>query len=458
MKVIQIFTEVANVTKSSRNAALNSQFILNQNSEADFFIIPFYNNIEIKNNLELLYTDEKNNYEVFSAIYNLTGKKFILIKPLNQFYPFFNHDLKIHNCLNHFIKSVYHHLIRDKQKLIIHLHSFLLTGLVYIIKANNLENIFKTIFTLNNLKNDLVFFEENFLELSSNNVLINEIRRNGAYTLIKCGLLFADVIVLKSRFYSVEVQKQEFGGEYHQFFIHRSDAVYGIMNGVQYSVWNPKNDKMIQVQYDIDNLQNKIYNKLYLQKKISLTQSENIPFFFYGTRLDDYHGFELLINALEEISELPMHLLIHGTGDEDLIIKLEESIRKYHNVRFIKGFSLDSIHEFLAGSEFIIIPNIIEPDGVSFLYAFKYGLVPVAHKTGGLRDAIIDISQDIDNTNGFFFSSYYSESLVEILQEAISVYKDKSLWLKYQTNVMQADWSWKNCIKQYVVLYQKLWQ
>lgn len=463
MKTIHIFTELSPLSKKNRNSELNSQFLLNHSNDTNVFIIPWYKNLKLNEEPVILHTDKQNGFEVYSGKYFLTENTYYLIKPIDSYYPFFNIELNIQNCLIHFFQSGLCFIANNFDKSILHLHGFLLAPLTYLVKSKNLSDRFKTILSLQNLSNDLNFFEEHYIQLFPNSLYLNEIRRNGLFTSIKCGLIFADIVVLKSKHYADEVQNPEYGNEYQSIFMEIKHKLYGIMNGVQYGIWNPLTDQEIYKTYSAENLDQKIENKLFLQNKMHLTQSAKIPMFFFGTRLDEIHGLNLIIDSLEELSKLPIHLIIKGTGDEELILKLEEKILKYQNIKLIKGFNLSQVHEILAACEFILLPGSVEPDGVSFLYALKYGLVPVAHKTGGYRDAVIDMSSCIEDpsliedVNGFFFSSYFSTSLIQIIEEAIEVYKDKKLFQKYQKNCMQADWSWKKSIKQYNVLYKKLW-
>ena len=464
MKIIHIFTEIAPLAGKNRHSEFNKQFMLSQNNNANIIVMPWYNNLKINEQPQKKFTDKNNKFEVFKAKYPITDNTFYLIKPYQKHYPFFNHELNIHTCLIHFYESVISFIESTFDQTIVHLVDFLSAPISYLIKSKELQNRFKTILSLKNINHDLNFYPEHYAQFSTTNtLLLNDVSRNGAYTAIKCGILFADLIVFKSKYYAEELQSPENDNEYQKLLANRSDSVYGIMNGVQYSTWNPQNDTEIQYQYDTDNLELKLKNKTFLQKKLKLTESDKIPMFFYGTRLDVPHGIEIIIDSLAEIADLPLHLVIKGTGDEELILKLENEISNYKNIRLIKGFNLDLIHEILAASEFILLPSISEADGVSFLYALSYGLVPIAHKVGGHRDAVVDISTSVENPNlpvqmnGFFFSSYYSTSLIQIMEEAISVYKDRKLYLKYQTNCMTADWSWKKCIKQYQVLYQKLY-
>lgn len=464
MKIIHIFTELSPLTKKTRQAELNKHFILNQNNASNFIIMPWYNNYDSNSNCNLLYTDKDNNFEVFSSVLSISENPSYLIKPLNQFYPFFNHELNIQTCLIHFYNSLLQFIEKHFDKAIIHLSDFLCAPVSYLIKSKNLQEKFPTLLSLENLYKDINFFQEHYAQMpGTNSILMNEVTRNGAFTAIKSGLLFADIIVLKSKYYAKEIQSLENNSDYQQFFINRSDDIYGIMNGVQYGTWNPQIDNEIQYKYSTSDLSQKIQNKLYLQNKFQLTESEKIPLLFYGTRLDKLHGIEIIIESLPELAKLPIHLIISGTGDEELIIQLEIEIAKYNNIRLIKGFNISLIHEILAASEFIILPSTDEPDGVSFLYALKYGIIPIAHKVGGHRDVIIDIAECIENpnlierVNGFFFSSYYSNSLIQIIEEATSVYQDRDLISKYQINCMNEDWSWKKAIQQYQVLYHKLW-
>lgn len=454
MKVIQIVSELCPFTGKSRTGVLLEQFILNLNSRHLFTILPWYEDLKIN---ETQYSNHMHfkTHSVYQTKIPGSDSLVYLIKPLNDYYPRFTDEAE--QNLLHFSSSVCEFMQTLDEPVILHCHGYA-TGLIPLfIKSQTSTKNLKTLFTLHKLDQDLPIFEESLAHYHLTEFQKNEITQTGADSAIKLGVLFADLINTTSKQYSFEIQTEEFGKGFERYFQIRSKSLFGIMNGVRYGIWNPALDANLPCKYSVENLHGKFYNKVILQEKTGLEDKEEIPLFFFGTRLTEQKGLDMIVNLLPDFGKMPIQLLVYGQGEDDLVVTLENEVKKYHNIRFIHDYQEDFMHLILAGSDFILLPSKEEPDGISFLYALRYGLIPIAYKTGGFVDAVFDQScGDSSKVNGFFFSGYYETSLLSIIHEAMDVYKDKLLFDVYIKNAMVADWSWKVCVKQYDYLYQKL--
>ncbi|MBP7563063.1 MAG: glycosyltransferase [Candidatus Cloacimonetes bacterium] len=455
MKVIQIVPELSPFTGQSRQALLLEQFILNLNNTHAFTILPWYDTLKINDDKVKAHTHFRES-AVFETFLPATDSIVYLIKPLNGFFS--REELKNDNeTLLLFNKSVVEFIQSLDQSFIIQCHSALSAILPLLRKNNPVTEHYPVLLTLHDLSEDFVIFKESIYKYMPNEFHKNEIEINGADSALKIGLLFSNMINLCSKNYAIEVQKEE--SEYRQFFQNRADKLYGIMNGIRYGIWNPAIDTFIPCKYSSDNLFGRFYNKVILQEKLNLADREEIPILFFGTRLSNEKGFDLILDSLNELKEMPVQLLIYGTGEDYPEPETEKLLNSLENVRYIRDYDEEFIHLILAGSDFILLPTRSEPDGVSFLYALKYGIIPIAYHTGGLADAVFDQTcPDSSKVNGFLFSSYDSNSFISIINEALDVWQDKTLFDKYIKNAMNADWSWKTCIRQYEVLYEKLKQ
>lgn len=455
MQVIQIIPELSPLTGHSRESLLIEQFIHNLNHRFAFCILPWYDKIKIPDEkIKALYHFKE--VSVFETVLPHTQHRVILIKPLNRYFTSSDFNENIESVIL-FNKSCVEFILNLEDKYIIHCHSALCGLVPLLLRGNPVTEHFPTLFTLHDLKVDYPIYYESLLRFHLDDYFLNEIKILGADSLIKIGILFSKKINLCSKQYALEVQNEEVSDSYAQFFKQKSQDLYGIMNGVQYGIWNPSIDPLIPCKYDSENHYARFYNKILLQEKLNLPDREEVPIFFFGTRLTEEKGYDLILEALDSIKDLEMQLLIYGTGEDFLDAESIEKYKSIENVRMVNEYDTDFIHLILSGSDFILLPSYTETDGVSFLYALKYGIIPIANKTGGLVDAIVDQTcEDNHLFNGFFLPSNDSNSLVSVIQEAIEVYKDKHLLSRYIKNAMNADWSWKTSIKQYEELYLKL--
>ncbi len=457
MQVIQIIPELSPLTGHNRQSVLIEQFIHNLNHRFAFCILPWYEKIKIsEEKIKALYHFKE--ASIFETTLANAQQKVILIKPLNRYFTSSDFDDNIESVIL-FNKTCVEFIQNLEDKYIIHCHSALCGLVPLLLKANPVTESYPSLFTLHDLKKDYPIYYESLIRFHLDDYFMNEIKILGADSLIKIGILFSKMINLCSKQYAIEVQDEEVSDTYAQFFKQRAHDLFGIMNGVQYGIWNPAIDPQIPCKYDSENHYARFYNKILLQEKLNFPDREEVPIFFFGTRLTEEKGFDLILEVLDTINDKDMQLLIYGTGEDFLEIDTNEKIRSLENVRIIKEFDTDFIHLILSACDFILLPSHTETDGVSFLYALKYGLIPIANKTGGLVDAVIDqTSEDNHLVNGFFLPSNDSNSLISVIQEAIEVYKDKHLLSRYIKNAMNADWSWKTSIKQYENLYLKLEQ
>lgn len=293
------------------------------------------------------------------------------------------------------------------------------------------------------------------------NILLDEIEMGnmvsgGQITFAKAGILFADVINSVSETYAKEIQTEEFGYGLEGLMQKRSADIYGIVNGVDYELWDPATDKHLVKRYSRMTLSLKVQNKTALQKEMGLPVQEEIPLLGIVSRLDVQKGFDILAEGIEEIMQLDCQLVILGTGDRRYHKLLEKIRRKYpKHIGIELGFDAPLAQRIYAGSDMFLLPSKYEPCGLGQLISFKYGTVPIARKTGGLADTVRDYAAETGQGNGFVFEEYNSTALLGAIKRAIEAYKNKPAWKKLQEKIMQYDYSWDASAKKYVSLYMK---
>lgn len=277
----------------------------------------------------------------------------------------------------------------------------------------------------------------------------------GKLLLTKAGFVYADVISTVSETYSKEIQTKEFGCGLEDLLQRRSKDIYGIVNGVDYELWDPATDKKIVKRYSRMTLSLKVQNKTALQKEMGLP-AKDVPLIGMISRLDVQKGFDILADGIEDLMQLECQVIILGTGDPNYHEVLQKIKQKYPERIGIKlGFDAVLAQKIYAGSDMFLMPSKYEPCGLGQLISFKYGTIPIARKTGGLADTVHDFDPESGEGDGFVFEEYSSKALLSAIKKAIEVYKDKSLWKKLREKVMDYDYSWDASAKKYVSLYMK---
>lgn len=314
-----------------------------------------------------------------------------------------------------------------------------------------------TTYSIHNMAYQGVFPKEKSIVLGLPQEIISKaLEFYGNIALTKAGFAFADVINTVSENYAKEIQTPEYGHGLDALLKARSKDVYGIVNGLDYDLWDPATDKFIVKKYSKETLQNKLENKLVLQKEHSLPVLPDIPIIGMITRLVDQKGLDILARTLEEIMHLRCQLVILGIGDPKYHKLLEEEKKKYpKHIGINLCFDAALAQRIYAGSDMFLMPSRYEPCGLGQLISFKYGTIPIVRATGGLADTVKDFDPATGERDGFVFKEYTSSALLETVKEAIESYKDKQSWKELQLKVMDYDYSWEASAKKYVTLYNK---
>ncbi len=276
------------------------------------------------------------------------------------------------------------------------------------------------------------------------------------------GLLSADHIVAVSPTYAIEILSPEFGVGLDGFLRSRADSISGILNGIDTVKWNPEIDDHLEARYSSKNLDLRTQNKLRLQREFDLEEDTQSPLLAMVTRLDYQKGVDLVIEAVRQLLITPGYasklwqLIILGTGDP----KLEEAVGSLvenlpSRLRAVIRFDTALSHRIYAGADMLLIPSRYEPCGLTQMIAMRYGCVPIARSTGGLRDTIKDYGSS-RNSTGFLFDEPSPEALSEAIGRAMRIYEDRESWVKIQQRGMGQDFSWIRSARQYLNLYLSL--
>lgn len=276
------------------------------------------------------------------------------------------------------------------------------------------------------------------------------------------GLLSADHIVAVSPTYAREILTPADGAGLHKFLRSRSDSITGILNGLDDKTWDPEHDEYLSTCFTHSSLKTRSENKLVLQSLFGLEQERRRPLFAIVSRLDYQKGVDLVPEALGILMSSPSfkdnlwQMIILGAGDRELETMVRKIESDFPNqVRAAIRFDAALSHRLYAGADMLLIPSRYEPCGLTQMIAMRYGCVPVASATGGLRDTIHDYDLSSEST-GFLFQHPSPGSLADAIKRALLVYGDQRRWKGLQRRGMKRDFSWSRSARQYLELYLSL--
>jgi len=280
----------------------------------------------------------------------------------------------------------------------------------------------------------------------------------GSISLLKAGMVYSDAMTTVSPTYSVEIQTPEFGMGMEGILQKRSDVLHGILNGADYSVWNPETDRHIASPYDLEHVSEKKAGKAALLEEAGLDPALlERPVLGMISRLSHQKGCDLLIPILGELARMRVGLVVLGEGDGHYEIALREAAEKYAGgVSVNIGFDEPLAHRIMAGADIFLVPSRYEPCGLTQMYALKYGTVPVVRATGGLEDTIEEFDPPSGSGNGFKFGPYEPGAFLDAVRRATDLWSDRETWEALMRNGMRADFSWDRSAERYLDLYQSL--
>lgn len=319
----------------------------------------------------------------------------------------------------------------------------------------------KTVYTIHNLKYQGVFPKDvmpDVLGLDWKYFNNGDLEFYDAVNFMKGGIIYADAITTVSKTYAKEIQYPYFGEHLDGLLRSREQDLSGIVNGIDYSVYNPRTDKYIFETYDEESLDRKLDNKTELQKSLGLPERRNVPLIAIVSRLVEPKGMDLVVRMMDEVLQHEdIQLVVLGTGEkryEDWFKGLAWRYPKKVSVNIY--FSNELAQRIYAGADIFLMPSNYEPCGIGQLIALRYGTIPVVRQTGGLKDTVQQYNKYTQEGNGFVFENYNAHEMMYALKRALSFYGNYEIWHKIQLNAVQADYSWKRSAKEYEALYERL--
>lgn len=327
-------------------------------------------------------------------------------------------------------------------------------------KGDSFYDDVRTLFTIHNLKYQGVF-DSGYLKLTGlDGSYFNEhdLKYFDAINFMKGGIVHSTAFNTVSENYAKEI-KYPFYGEGLDGVVREYDfKLSGIVNGIDYDIWNPKTDKHIYKNYDKNKLKDKLENKTKLQKAYNLPVDPDVPMIAICSRLTAMKGFDLVRYILDELLQEDIQIVVLGTGDYTY-----EEMFKYFEWKYPKKLAariyydgLES-HKLYAASDLFMMPSISEPCGISQLIAMRYGSLPIVREAGGLKDTVKAYNKYTGEGTGFSFENINAHELLFTSKKAIKLYKeDKKAFTKLIKNAMSEKNDWEESSKAYIKLYEEI--
>ncbi|MFV0381268.1 MAG: glycogen synthase GlgA [Breznakia sp.] len=363
-----------------------------------------------------------------------------------------------------FQHAVMNFLLKQKDGYdILHCHDWH-TGMVPVLAKTLYQwhdkiNHLKHVYTIHNLA-----FQGNFptsvltdcFGLTLDLMADNSVNFHNGMSFMKGGIFYSDKVTTVSKTYAEEILTVTFGEQMEYVLGLKKMDLIGIVNGIDIQMWNPQKDRHLTKKYTKKTLSNKIINKCTLQKGYGLTVTEDIPLLVAVTRLSKQKGIQLVLDILPRLLELPVQLMILGSGDDVYEQKLAYFESVYDNFVFYKGYNEGLAHQLYAAADLFLMPSYFEPCGISQLIAMRYGCLPIVRETGGLKDTVIPYNQYDRSGTGFTFARYDGNDFYQAILRALQVYQTPTIYKAIQKNAMDKKVSWAQSAKRYRKLYREL--
>ena len=280
----------------------------------------------------------------------------------------------------------------------------------------------------------------------------------GQFSLLKSGIVYAHAVTTVSPTYAKEIQTDDQGMSMAGILRQRGGDVRGILNGVDYTIWNPETDMHLAATYNMDNLSGKRQCKASLIKELQLDEtSMKTPLLCMISRMDGQKGFDLLVSIVDAVMETGASLVILGSGNEWVEKSLEAARMRFPGrIALRYGFDANLAHRITAGADIFLMPSRYEPCGLTQLYAMKYGTIPVVRGTGGLEDTVSPFDAATGKGNGFKFYPYDSKAFLDVIVQAVGFYRNRERWKKLMHNGMKMDFSWDRSAREYADIYRTI--
>ena len=320
----------------------------------------------------------------------------------------------------------------------------------------------KTVFTIHNMKfqgrwkireiADITGLPEHIFNSG-------ELEFYGEANYLKGGIVYADEVTTVSPTYADEICTPEGGEGLDGLMLERRRYLSGILNGIDYDVYNPMTDQYIKKHFSIKNMSGKLMNKRQLQEEHGLKVDNDVMLIGIVSRLTDQKGFDLVAYMMDEmLSTMDVQFVVLGTGENQYEGMFHYFQSKYpEKISAYIGYSEEKAHKIYASCDAFLMPSLFEPCGLSQMMAMRYGTLPIVRETGGLKDTVQPYNEYENKGTGFSFADYNAHDMLHVIKYANDVFKNhKDRWQEMMDRAMREDFSWNASARKYEKLYDKL--
>jgi starch synthase len=319
-----------------------------------------------------------------------------------------------------------------------------------------------TVFTMHNLAYQGVFPASLAPELGIPADTLNPegLEFYGNISFLKAGIRYGDQLTTVSPTYAREILTADYGCGLDGLLQTRQRDLTGVLNGVDYRVWDPSNDPHLPANYVARDTAGKRICKVALQQELHLESAPEVPLVIYVGRMTDQKMADTVLKALPAILDRGVQFALLGEGDPSLEDRLQDAGHRHTGqVATRIGYEEPLAHRFQAGADILLHPSRFEPCGLTQLYAMRYGTLPIVRRIGGLADTIVDANEGTvrcGTATGFTFEEATAADMIACLDRALSLYHQPLIWRKVQRRAMGRDFSWDRSAREYLKLYQRV--
>lgn len=318
----------------------------------------------------------------------------------------------------------------------------------------------KTVFTIHNLK-----FQGQYNRYMIGDVLglhgspaDGQMNHEDSVNFLQGAVIYSDAVTTVSPTYANEICTVAYGEKLEGLFESRRYKLHGILNGIDRKNYDPAGDQAIVCNYNADNLDGKLQDKLMLQKELGLKEDPNVPLFAMVSRLTTQKGANLIADLLPAFKEREMQVAVLGTGDYNYEHAIGDFA--YHNPEMFAAritFDEPMSRRFYAGADVFLMPSLFEPCGLAQMISMRYGTLPLVRETGGLKDTVAGYWDAGEEANGFSFRDFDATGLLNTVDLALNLwYEHPDIWKKLQLNAMAMNYGWEESAAKYRELYDSL--
>lgn len=317
----------------------------------------------------------------------------------------------------------------------------------------------KTVFTIHNLAYQGEAHRNCLPRLGLDWSLFNyhQLEFYGKLNSLKGGLVFADMVTTVSQAYADEIQTKAYGAGLEDVLKERADSLRGILNGIDYSEWNPCHDEHLAQPFGPDNFAGKAVCKRDLLRSVGLPESDRVPVLGMVSRLSAQKGLDLTAEAVEALVAMGCYFVLLGSGEEQYARLFRQLQQRFpQSIACSLGkFNNELAHKVYAGCDMFLMPSHYEPCGLAQMISLAYGTIPVVRATGGLADTVHEFDVRTGQGNGFVFKEYTATALTAAVARAVETYQSPA-WPQLIRNAFACDFSWHTSARQYIQLYREM--